>query len=135
VKRVGTLIALTFLLTLEAPHRFGKSRDVGCYLGVQPGRRTPARASPRCTSVRKSIPICEPCWYKGRSTFWGHLGSTVISGALGTETGERGGKSGKKRAIVATGRKLAVLLHHLWVSGEEYEPLRNSNRRALPAAA
>ena len=39
VKGLGTLIALTFLLTLEDPHRFGKSRDVGCYLGLQPGRR------------------------------------------------------------------------------------------------
>ena len=38
---------------------------------------------------------------------------------------ERGGKSGKKRAIIATARKLAVLLHHLWVSGEAYEPLHN----------
>jgi len=39
VKGVGTLIALTFLLTLKDPLRFGKSRDVGCYLGLQPGRR------------------------------------------------------------------------------------------------
>ena len=40
IKGVGTLIALTFLLTLEDPHRFGKSRDVGGYLGkLQPGRR------------------------------------------------------------------------------------------------
>src|SRR5260221_9222593 len=39
VKGVGTLIALTYLLTLEDPHRFQKSRDVGCYLGLQPGRR------------------------------------------------------------------------------------------------
>ncbi len=39
IKGVGTLIALTFLLTLEDPHRFRKSRDVGCYLGLQPGRR------------------------------------------------------------------------------------------------
>jgi len=39
VKGVGTLIALTFLLTLEDPRRFRKSRDVGCYLGLQPGRR------------------------------------------------------------------------------------------------
>jgi transposase len=39
VKGVGTLIALTFLLTLENAHRFRKSRDVGCYLGLQPGRR------------------------------------------------------------------------------------------------
>src|SRR4029077_14589590 len=37
VKGVGTLIALTFLLTLEDAHRFRKSRDVGCYLGLQPG--------------------------------------------------------------------------------------------------
>ena len=39
VKGVGTLIALTYLLTLEDPHRFRKSRDVGCYVGLQPGRR------------------------------------------------------------------------------------------------
>jgi transposase len=38
VKGVGTLIALTYVLTLEDGHRFGKSRDVGCYVGLQPGR-------------------------------------------------------------------------------------------------
>jgi transposase len=42
---------------------------------------------------------------------------------------ERGGKNAKKRAAVAVARKLAVLLHRLWVSGEVYEPLRC----ALPA--
>jgi len=48
---------------------------------------------------------------------------------------ERGGRYGKKRAIVGTARKLAVLLHHLWVGGEVYEPLHNSNRMAVAAAA
>jgi hypothetical protein len=47
---------------------------------------------------------------------------------------ERGGKSGKKRAIIAVARKLAVLLHRLWVSCEEYEPLRNSSKVMLSAA-
>ena len=47
---------------------------------------------------------------------------------------ERGGKSGKKRAIIAVARKLAVLLHRLWVSGEVYEPWRNSKPIAMPAA-
>ena len=42
VKGVGTLIALTYILTLEDPQRFRKSRDVGCYVGLQPGRRTGA---------------------------------------------------------------------------------------------
>jgi len=51
------------------------------------------------------------------------------------EMAERGGKNGKKRAIIATARKLAVLLHRLWVSGEVYEPLRNGSHFALPAAA
>ena len=49
--------------------------------------------------------------------------------------GQRGGKNGKKRAIIATARKLAVLLHRLWVSGEAYEPLRNQRQVALPVAA
>jgi hypothetical protein len=53
----------------------------------------------------------------------------------GLKLAERGGKSGKKRAIVATARKLAVLLHHLWVSGEVYEPLHNSRGATLAAAA
>jgi hypothetical protein len=47
---------------------------------------------------------------------------------------ERGGKNGKKRAVIATARKLAVLLHRLWVSGEVYEPLRNSSQRMSAAA-
>src|SRR5438045_4227741 len=47
VKGVGTLIALTFLLTLEDPHRFDKSRDVGCYLGLQPGRRNSGQSEPQ----------------------------------------------------------------------------------------
>jgi hypothetical protein len=43
---------------------------------------------------------------------------------------ERGGKNAKKRAIVAVARKLAVLLHKLWVNGEVYEPLRNQQTAA-----
>ena len=57
----------------------------------------------------------------------GHMGLASMA--------ERGGKSGKKRAIIAVARKLAVLLHHLWVSGEVYRPLRNSKQTAMPAAA
>jgi transposase len=53
----------------------------------------------------------------------------------GLNLAERGGKSGKKRAIVATARKLAVLLHHLWVSGGVYEPFHIHRPVALTAAA
>ena len=57
----------------------------------------------------------------------------------GLELARRGGKNAKKRAVVAVARKLAVLLHRLSVSGEVYEPLRNtttkSKRRRTPVMA
>jgi transposase len=51
----------------------------------------------------------------------------------GLKLAERGGKNAKKRAVIAVARKLAVLLHKLWVSGEVYEPLRNSSKVAAAA--
>ena len=44
----------------------------------------------------------------------------------GEKIAQRGGKNAKKRAVVAVARKLSVLLHRLWVSGEVYEALRNA---------
>ncbi|MFZ0588320.1 MAG: transposase, partial [Candidatus Sulfotelmatobacter sp.] len=56
IKGVGTLIALTFLLTLEDPHRFHKSRDVGCYLGLQPGRRNSGQSQPQLHISKEGDP-------------------------------------------------------------------------------
>ena len=47
----------------------------------------------------------------------------------GQKIAARGGKNAKKRAAVAVARKLSVLLHHLWVTGEVYDPLYNAHRR------
>jgi hypothetical protein len=63
------------------------------------------------------------------------LSGMQTSKTRGLKLAERGGRNGKKRAIIATARKLAVLLHRLWVSAEVYEPLRNRSRRTMPAAA
>jgi transposase len=135
IKGVGTLIALTFLLTLEDPHRFRKSRDVGCYLGLQPGRRNSGQSQPQMHISKEGDPYLRTLLVQGAQHILGPFGVDCDLRRWGLKLAERGGKSGKKRAIVATARKLAVLLHHLWVSGEVYEPLRNSNRRAIPAAA
>ena len=51
------------------------------------------------------------------------------------ESRKNGGKNGKKRAVIATARKLAVLLHRLWVSEQVYQPQRNSSGLPLPPAA
>jgi transposase len=52
----------------------------------------------------------------------------------GLRLAEREGKNAKKRAVVAVARKLAVLLHKLWVSGEVYEPLLNNHKVESPVA-
>jgi transposase len=135
VKGVGTLIALTFLLTLEDAHRFRQSRDVGCYLGLQPGRRNSGQSEPQMHISKEGDPYLRTLLVQGAHHILGPFGADSDLRRWGLKLAERGGKSGKKRAIIAVARKLAVLLHHLWVSGELYEPLRNSKQRAMPAAA
>jgi transposase len=135
VKGVGTLIAMTYMLTLEDPHRFGKSRDVGCYLGLQPGRRNSGRSEPQLHISKEGDPYLRTLLVQGAQHILGPFGIDCDLRRWGLKLAERGGKSGKKRAIVATARKLAVLLHHLWVSGEAYEPLHNSSRTTVAAVA
>jgi transposase len=135
VKGVGTLIAVTFLLTVEDPHRFSKSRDVGCYLGLQPGRRNSGQSQPQMHISKERDPYLRTLLVQGAQHILGPFGVDCDLRRWGLKLAERGGKSGKKRAIVATARKLAVLLHHLWVSGEVYKPLHNSNRMIVAAAA
>jgi transposase len=135
IKGVGTLIAVTFLLTLEDPHRFRQSRDVGCYLGLQPGRRNSGQSEPQLHISKEGDPYLRTLLVQGAQHILGPFGADCDLRRWGLKLAERGGRNGKKRAIVATARKLAVLLHRLWVSGEVYEPLHNSSRMTMPAAA
>src|SRR5512142_1572965 len=135
IKGMGTLIALTFLLTLEDPHRFSKSRDVGGYLGLQPGRRNSGESEPQLHISKEGDPYLRTLLVQGAQHILGPLGIDCDLRRWGLKLAERGGRNGKKRAIVETARKVAVLLHHLWVSGEAYEPLHNSNRITVAAAA
>ena len=134
VKGVGTLIALTYLLTLEDAHRFRKSRDVGCYLGLQPGRRNSGQSQPQLHISKQGDPYLRTLLVQGAQHILGPFGADSDLRRWGLKLAERGGRSGKKRAIIGVARKLAVLLHRLWISGEVYEPLRNS-RQLVPAAA
>jgi transposase len=134
IRGVGTLIALTFLLTLEDPHRFHKSRDVGSYLGLQPARRNSGQSEPQMHISKEGDPYLRTLLVQGAQHILGPFGVDCDLRRWGLKLAERGGRSGKKRAIIAA-RKLAVLLHHLWVSGEVYEPLHNSSRTVLTAAA
>src|SRR5712664_4757858 len=134
-KGVGTQIALTYVLTIDDPHRFPKSREVGCFLGLRPGRRDSGQSQPQMHISKEGDPYLRTMLVQGGHHILGPFGADCDLRRWGLKLAERGGKNGKKRAIIATARKLAVLLHRLWVSGEVYEPLRNSHPAAMPAAA
>jgi transposase len=134
VKGVGTQIALTYVLTLEDPHRFPKSREVGCFLGLRPGRRNSGQSEPQKKITKEGDRYLRTMLVQGAHYILGPFGADSDLRRWGLKLAARGGKNAKKRAVVAVARKLAVLLHRLWVSGEVYEPLRNSHK-AMRAVA
>src|SRR5467141_325261 len=134
VKGVGTQIALTYVLTIEDPHRCLKSRAVGCFLGLRPGRRNSGESEPQKGISKEGDRYLRTMMVQGAHYILGPFGEDSDLRRWGLKLAERGGKNAKKRAVVVVARKLAVLLHRLWVSGEVYEPLRNS-QRAMQAVA
>ena len=134
VKGVGDLIATAYVLTIEDPHRFRKSRDAGCFVGLQPGRRNSGESEPQMRISKEGDEYLRTLLVQGAHYILGPFGRDSDLRRWGQKLSARGGKNAKKRAVVAVARKLAVLLHRLWVSGEAYEPLRNS-QKAMTAAA
>ena len=134
VKGIGTQIALTYVLTIEDPHRFPKSREVGCFLGLRPGRRDSGQSQPQMHITKEGDRYLRTMLVQGAHYILGPFGEDSDLRRWGLKLSARGGKSAKKRAVVAVARKLAVLLHRLWVSGEVYEPLRNSHKASRAAA-
>ena len=134
LKGVGDLIATAYVLTIEDPHRFRKSRDAGCFVGLQPGRRNSGESEPQMRISKEGDEYLRTLLVQGAHYILGPFGEDSDLRRWGKKLAARGGKNAKKRAVVAVARKLAVLLHRLWVSGEVYEPLRNS-QKAMNAAA
>src|ERR1700720_702559 len=134
VKGVGTLIALTYVLTLDDPQRFRRSRDAGCFLGLRPGRRNSGMSEPQMHISKEGDRYLRTLIVQGAHYILGPFGEDSDLRRWGLKLAERGGKNAKKRAVVAVARKLAVLLHKLWISGEVYEPLRN-NHQVVSAVA
>ena len=132
VSGVGTLIALTYVLTIEDAQRFGKSRDVGCYVGLRPKRSESGESQPQLRITKEGDVYLRKLLVQGAHHILSQRGPDTDLQRWGRKIAERGGKNAKKRAVVAVARKLAVLLHRLWVSGETYEPLRNNRAGAPP---
>jgi len=125
---VGELTALAYALTIRDPERFHKSRQVGPYLGLarkqdQSGEMDIEHGISKAGNVYLRVLLIQSAHYvlaRGPDTDLKRWGLRLA----------QGGKRAKRRAVVAVARKLAVLLHHLWLTGQEYEPLRLANQKA-----
>lgn len=129
VEGVGTLTALTFVLTLEDPHRFERSRSVGAYLGLVPATDRSGDRDPQRHISKEGDEMLRRLLVGSAHYLLGPFGSDSDLRRHGEKIASRGGKNAKKRAVVAVARKLSVLLHSLWVTGEAYDPLYNAHRR------
>ena len=129
VTGVGPLSALAFVLILEDPRRFKRSRTVGAYLGLVPKRDDSGGQQPQLRITKAGDGYLRRLLVGAAQHILGPFGPDTDLRRHGMALAERGGKNAKKRAIVAVARKLAVLLHRLWLTGEVYEPLRKESRR------
>jgi len=130
VAGVGVHTALTYMLTIGDPERFPKSRLVGCYLGMRPRKQDSGENRPQLGITKAGDVYLRKTLVNCAHHILGPRGQDSDLRRFGLRICERGGKNAKKRAVVAVARKLSVLLHRLWVTGEVYEPLRNSQRAA-----
>jgi len=134
VHGVGTLTALTYLLTVEDPNRFRRSREAGAYFGLRPKQRESGGCQPQLGITKEGDAYVRKMLVQCSHHILGPFGPDSDLRRWGLKLAERGGKNAKKRALVAVARKLAVLLHKLWVTGEVYEPLRVGKARPMAAA-
>jgi transposase len=129
VEGIGALTALTFVLTLEDPYRFAKSRSVGAYLGLVPARDQSGDRDPQRHISKEGDEMLRKLLVGSAHYILGPFGSDSDLRRHGEKIASRGAKNAKKRAVVAVARKLSVLLHRLWITAEVYEPLYNAKRR------
>jgi transposase len=116
---VGPITSLAYVTSVGDPKRFSSSRTVGAYFGLQPRQDESGQSSPelRITKagdglVRKLLVQAAHCVLQ--------RGADSDLKRWGQKLAQRGNKNAKKRAVIATARKLAVVMHRMWTTGEAF---------------
>lgn len=124
VKGVGPVTALGFVLAIEDPGRFHRSRDVGGYLGLVPRQAQSGALDPQLRITKAGNTFVRRLLVGAAQYILGPFGEACALREWGLRLAAGGSKRAKKRAVVAVARKLSVLLHRLWATGEIYDPHR-----------
>lgn len=120
---VGVLTALVYLLTVDDKKRFKKSRQAGAFLGLRPKQDQSGSIDKQLRITKAGDPFLRRLLVSSANHILGPRGADSDLRRWGLSLAARGGKNAKRRAKVAVARKLAVLMHRLWTTGEVYQPL------------
>lgn len=127
---VGPVTSVAYVLTVADPRRFRDSRHVGSWVGLCPAQRASGDSHPTLPISKSGDGYLRRLLVQCAQYILGPFGKDSDLRRYGLRLKARGGAGAAKRAAVAVARKLAVLLHRLWITGQPYEPLRAS---AAPA--
>lgn len=131
VPGIGPITSLAFILTLEDHHRFEKSRQVGVFLGLTPRRDQSGQTDKQLRITKAGNNYLRQLLVSCAHHILGPFGADSELRRFGLRIADSGGKNAKRRAVVAVARKLSVLLHRLWVTGEVYDSFYKSHDRTI----
>ena len=131
IRGVGPVTALAFVLNLDNdPQRLRRSRDAGPRMGLRPKRRDSGQRSPELSITKSGDRMLRQLLVLCSQYILGHHGEDSLLRRWGLGLAARGGPTAKRKAVVATARKLAVLMHALWRQGVDFDPFYEPNSRA-----
>ena len=111
---VGPLVAACYVLTLDSPDVLGDNRQAGAFLGLRPAQSQSGGSDPQRRITKTGNNYLRSLLVQSAQYILGRYGSDSALRRWGLKLASSGGKRGKKRAIVAVARKLAVILHSMW---------------------
>jgi len=120
---VGPITSLAYVLTIEDPTRFSSSRHVGAYLGLVPQQDQSGKTDTPLHISKAGSRLMRKLLVQSAQYILGPFGPDSDLRRWGLAKAGEGNKIAKRRAVVGVARKLAVLLHRLWTTGEEYKPV------------
>lgn len=118
---VGPVVAAAYVLTLDRPDA-AANRSAGAFLGLRPRQSQSGESDPQRRISKTGNSYLRSLLVQSAQYILGRFGPDSALRRWGLKLASTGGKRGKKRAIVAVARKLAVLLHSMWRSGKHFQP-------------
>jgi transposase len=126
IRGVGPLVALAYVATIEDPRRFASSRTVAPYLGLVPRMRQSGAADPKLRISKEGDRLMRSLLVAAATHIMRKSSPDSALKRMGKRIARSETPRDRGRARIAVARKLSVVLHRLWLTGEVYEPLRHA---------